>query len=95
MLICSILHRLVVWGLFWLIKRFYGVAVNISGWSLFLPGFRTLTLQTANLELVCTKGKGRFQWNTAVKGLIESSQGDREGPRIQGRGLEYSRGDLE
>ena len=55
----SLLHRLVVWGMFWLIKRLYGVAVNISGWSLFLPGFKTLTLRTANLELVSAKeGRG-------------------------------------
>jgi hypothetical protein len=41
-----------IWGLFWLIERLYGVSVKISGWSLFLPGFKTLTLKTAHLELV-------------------------------------------
>lgn len=43
---------MLIWGIFWLIERLYGVAVNISGWSLFLPGFRVMTLKTANLELV-------------------------------------------
>lgn len=48
----AIVYRVIVWGVFWAIEKLYGVVISISGWSLLLPGFRSLMIKTTNLELV-------------------------------------------
>lgn len=73
-------RRVIIWGLFWLVQRLYGVAVTISGWSLFLPGFKTLTLRTTNLELVSASAVIRSNLSDPTTSVISSSVPDLSDP---------------
>ena len=44
--------RGIIWGLFWLLKKFFGISVSVTSWSILQPGYMSLSVKTANLELV-------------------------------------------
>ncbi len=48
----SSLSRLIVWVVFWLVERVWGVAISASGWGLL--AVESVTFKSLNLELVQT-----------------------------------------
>ena len=47
-----IVDRAIIWAIFWLLEKVYGIAIIVSGWSFISPGIRSISVKTTNLELV-------------------------------------------